>query len=155
MKLQGRRDIPLEDRLRLQSEVDPLTGCILLAKKPCSSKYAQVKVKGKLRMAHVVVWELAGRVVPAGMELDHTCSRPNCIALAHLELVTHSENMKRAFARGSKVFVPKKLNGDQVTEMRRAYAAGGITQAQLAVRFGVSRSHVNGIITRRRCHGWA
>lgn len=36
--------------------------------------------------------------VPKGLELDHLCRVPACVNPAHLEPVTHQENMDRAFA---------------------------------------------------------
>lgn len=39
-----------------------------------------------------------------------------------------------------------KLTAEQVTEMRQAYRAGGVTQAELARRFGVSRASVSMIV---------
>ena len=49
--------------------------------------------------AHRQAWLDAGRKIPDGMELDHTCVTRSCVNLAHLELVTHPENMRRIRAR--------------------------------------------------------
>jgi hypothetical protein len=45
-----------------------------------------------------------------------------------------------------------KLNAGSVREMRRLYAAGGVTLAQLSERFGVSMATVSLVVNRKR---WA
>lgn len=50
---------------------------------------------GKGRAAHRAVYEaLVGRI-PFGLELDHLCHNRSCVRPAHLEPVTHRENMRR------------------------------------------------------------
>lgn len=46
-------------------------------------------------MAHRVAYELWVGPIPEGMELDHRCKVRACINPAHLEPVTHAENMRR------------------------------------------------------------
>lgn len=38
--------------------------------------------------------------IPDGLELDHICRVPACVNPAHLEAVTHSENMRRSPTAG-------------------------------------------------------
>jgi hypothetical protein len=54
---------------------------------------------GKKRPAHVAVWEALIGPIPEGLELDHTCDRTECVNPAHLEVVTHAENMRRSSER--------------------------------------------------------
>ena len=51
------------------------------------------------RLAHRHYYEMVNGKVPFGLELDHLCSNRDCIRPDHLEPVTRSVNMKRAFAR--------------------------------------------------------
>jgi hypothetical protein len=46
--------------------------------------------------AHRLVFEMYGGVIPDGYEVDHLCRNPTCVNPAHLEPVTHAENMHRA-----------------------------------------------------------
>lgn len=42
-----------------------------------------------------------------------------------------------------------RLTDDQVREIRRRYAAGGVFQRELAEEYGVSKGHINAVILRR------
>lgn len=57
--------------------------------------YGSVSVQGRIKPAHVAVFELAVGAVPMGLELDHLCRRPSCVNPKHLEPVTHRENVLR------------------------------------------------------------
>lgn len=50
---------------------------------------------GQARKAHRYAYELLVGPVPDGTELDHLCRNPRCVNPAHLEPVTHRENMLR------------------------------------------------------------
>lgn len=47
------------------------------------------------RRAHRVAYELTVGPIPRGLELDHLCRNPGCVNPAHLEAVTHEENVRR------------------------------------------------------------
>ncbi len=53
---------------------------------------------GKHSLAHTVSFELSGKVVPPGLELDHVCRVRACVNPSHLEPVTHHENVRRGDA---------------------------------------------------------
>lgn len=48
-------------------------------------------------LVHVVVYECFVGPVPDGHELDHLCRVHGCFNPAHVEPVTHVENMRRSF----------------------------------------------------------
>ena len=53
----------------------------------------------KLRSAHRLAYELLVGPIPDGLELDHLCFVRSCVNPAHLEPVTHAENLRRAARR--------------------------------------------------------
>ena len=61
-----------------------------------SSGYGMVRVEGRARYAHRVVYEQLRGPVPDGLELDHLCRVRRCVNPEHLEPVTRSENLRRS-----------------------------------------------------------
>lgn len=57
--------------------------------------YGTLHVDGAMRQAHGVSYETFVGTIPAGCELDHLCRNRSCINPAHLEPVTHRENVLR------------------------------------------------------------
>jgi hypothetical protein len=54
----------------------------------------------RVRNVHAVAYECWVGEVPEGKELDHLCRNPSCFNPDHLEPVTHSVNLKRAYPMG-------------------------------------------------------
>lgn len=77
--------------------------------------------------------------IPDDLMIDHLCRVPPCCNPAHLELVTHTENMRRGLTT--------KLTAEQVLEIRRATG----TQRAIAERYGVTGNQVGNI---RRGEAW-
>lgn len=48
-----------------------------------------------IRGAHIVSYEIHTGNVPAGLEIDHRCGVKSCVNPAHLEAVSHHENVLR------------------------------------------------------------
>lgn len=72
----------------MSTERDPIFGCLLWTGKLDKDGYG---FHGRSR-AHIVAWEAVHGQVPDGMELEHECRRRHCTAVAHLRLVTRSQN---------------------------------------------------------------
>lgn len=56
--------------------------------------------KGGTALVHRVVYQQVNGPVEDGLELDHLCRNPSCANPAHLEPVTHRENVRRGEAPG-------------------------------------------------------
>lgn len=74
---------------------EPMSGCWLWIGCAQSAGYGMATVNGKYGLAHRHAYRAAHGEVPAGLELDHLCRTPLCCNPAHLEAVTHRENMLR------------------------------------------------------------
>jgi len=62
--------------------------------------YGKVRHNGVKRGAHSVSYEVNIGPIPKGLEIDHLCRVRNCVNPAHLEPVTHAENMRRSPMQG-------------------------------------------------------
>ncbi|MER7447815.1 HNH endonuclease signature motif containing protein [Microbacterium sp. NPDC097977] len=57
--------------------------------------YGQISVRGRMKLAHRVSYELHVGPISAGLELDHTCRVRSCVNPQHLEPVTSVVNTHR------------------------------------------------------------
>ena len=64
-----------------------------------SSGYGVFWAGPGLRLAHRYAYEALVGPIPDGLDLDHLCGNTCCVNPAHLEPVTHAENVRRAARR--------------------------------------------------------
>lgn len=108
---------------------------------------------GKQDGAHRVSWELANGPIPPGLIVCHRCDVPMCVNPAHLFLGTHADNGADRDAKGRHRYAlpPRetitKLSEGDVLAIRAAAAT--TSYADLAARYGVCRSNISMIVTRR------
>lgn len=85
--------IPLE--IRFWAKVDKTPTCWLWTGAINGNGYGHIKIDGRMLGAHRVSYELAGRSIPAGLDIDHLCRVHRCVNPAHLEPVTRRVNSLR------------------------------------------------------------
>jgi hypothetical protein len=61
-------------------------------------RYGGIVVSGRQVKAHRLSYELHVGPIPAGLTLDHLCRNTLCVNPAHLEPVTHAENVRRGMS---------------------------------------------------------
>lgn len=85
----------MKDTIRFWSKVQKTDECWLWGGHICTQGYGQMNVRGRDVLAHRLSYQLLVGEIPEGLELDHLCRIRTCVNPAHLEPVTHAENMKR------------------------------------------------------------
>jgi hypothetical protein len=60
-----------------------------------SHAYGNVRVQGRVRKAHRVIYERLSGPMPPDLECDHLCRDRACVHPEHIEPVTHAENARR------------------------------------------------------------
>ena len=105
-------------------------------------------------LAHRQAWLFSGREIAHGLQLLHRCDVRNCVNPQHLFLGTQADNIADMDAKGRRGIAPQpgesnpmaKGTDALVMTIRRAYAAGGVTQHQLARKFNVTRAFVCDVV---------
>lgn len=78
---------------RMQFDPD---GCWSWTSTKSPRGYGSFRRRGRPNVsAHRYSYELLVGPIPDGLELDHLCRNPSCVNPAHLEPVTHQENVLR------------------------------------------------------------
>ena len=109
-------------------------------------------------LAHRVAYELTYGEIPEGINVCHSCDANyppgdityrHCVRPDHLLLGTHADNVHDCMAKGR---MGDHMRGEanylavltevQVMQIRADYAAGGVSQADLGRRFGVTQSAI-------------
>lgn len=65
--------------------------------------YGRVRWRNKTYRAHRFAYEIMVGPIPDGFELDHLCGNRRCVNPAHLEPVTHQENVRRGASPAARI----------------------------------------------------
>lgn len=114
---------------------------------------------GRDLLAHRAVYEVLVGPIPDGLCVCHSCDNPPCVNPAHLFLGTQFDNMRDMAAKGRQSRQQRpdlilrgesvkgsKLTWEKVSAIRMRYAAGGVTQQDLAAEYGVRQSLISRIV---------
>lgn len=88
-------------------------------------------------LAHRYAYEEAFGPIPEGASIDHLCHVRACVNPAHLEAVTHTENMRRA--------KHVKLSMEAAKEIRKRHAQG-TSKYRLAKEYGVVSKTISSVV---------
>jgi hypothetical protein len=147
----------IRERFNTKWELDPQTGCHLWVGSVNNSGYGQIKHDGKTVSAHRISWLLStGELPPPGVCVCHHCDTKLCVKFACLFLGTHKENTADMLAKGRHYVIQGEdhwraaKTDAEIAEIRRLYAAGGVTMRELASRFQCGLTTVGQFILRTR-----
>lgn len=129
------------------------------ARDPLGYGFFRMEPSKPMWRAHRAAWTLTNGSIPAGMIVCHYCDNPPCVNPIHLFLGTDADNCADRVAkdRSSRMISHygetsplAKLTAEQVEEIRRRYAAGGVLQRELGEEFGIGQTQVGRIVRRVR-----
>ena len=141
---------PFEDRLRPNGQ----TGCLEWTGGTTRYGYGRIRIGQRLYLAHRVAFIRAYGLIPEGQYVCHQCDNPACCNPEHLFLGTQFDNMADMYRKGrepnklGQKNPAAKLTDDDVRQIRKMYAAGGVSYSALGRKFGVSTVMI-GLIVRR------
>lgn len=109
--------------------------------------------EGRDWMTHRLVMKLLGHKLSRSIWVCHRCDNPPCCNPDHLFLGGPKENIDDKVSKGRQSKGAKhgmaKLTGAQVEEIRARYAAGGVTQKQLALEYGISDGQISYLVANK------
>lgn len=147
--------------IRDRSIPEPNTGCWLWLNSTDAGGYGQWTAPTKyqsrsgprLWRAHRVAFAIANGSIDLDLDVLHKCDTPSCVNPDHLVCGTHQQNMDDMMRKGRHVFrVTRGENKGmaKITEAQMlAIRADGRPHKIIADEYGISRSHVSGIKSRK------
>jgi hypothetical protein len=119
-----------------------------------SDGYGRLSVNDCGRPAHRYSWLCHFGDIPQNMNVCHHCDNPWCIRPDHLFLGTDQDNVDDMRAKGRDTYGQNygknngqsRLTDEQVLEIRRKCAAGGLSHEKIARQYHIDRktvAHIN------------
>lgn len=108
--------------------------------------YGRMRVSGKHKPTHRIMWDLVYGDIPLEMHILHRCDNKACCNPTHLFIGTRSDNMADMVKKGKQAH---RISDDDVRAIR-SLDKQGVGLVDLSVKFDISTSHIYKIITRRR-----
>lgn len=116
--------------------------------------YGKFHMGNTMCRAHRISYILNYGSIPDDLNVLHQCDNRKCVNPNHLFLGTQSDNIRDMQQKNRTVSGEKsptaKLTSEQVIEIRKRYANGGISQKALAKEYGMGQATISLIISRKR-----
>ena len=139
-------------RDRFWSKVDKSGSCWIWTGVLDRYGYGKFKLNGRYCQAQRVSWLLTHGSIADGLFVCHSCDNPACVRPDHLWLGNNALNMADMTSKGREAKGERhglsKLTESEVIEIRRRYAAGGISHRSLAIEFGVHNRTIGQVVNR-------
>jgi len=124
-----------------------LTGCWEWQKRINFLGYGQIKLKRSTCSAHRVSYEVYIGEIPIGKCVLHTCDNRKCVNPEHLWIGDNLDNAKDRMIKGRNNHYKKRLNKDDVKEIRKKYP--DMSLMQLAKKYNRNLSCIWCIVNNK------
>jgi Sigma-70, region 4 len=132
---------------------DPSTGvksrCWLWLGSVTDQGYGRYKIGEKSYQVSRFAWKCKGKPDPGELTISTRCLNKLCVRHQYTRSRAEILSSIAPLRRSGEDSHLARLTSKQVILMRKLYGKGGITQAELARRFGISTGHVKRILARR------
>lgn len=125
---------------------EPNSGCWLWEGPLMDGKYGGVYVGGVRKYTHRLSSEISHGPLEKSVRVLHHCDVHCCVNPDHLFRGDQLDNMQDMAAKGRR----SRISAETVREIRRLYAAGGVSQMDLASKFGIGQTTVCGLVSGSR-----
>lgn len=139
----------LEKRFRRKCSPKTDAGCVEWRGWVNNSGYGMIKSSKRPYshlLAHRVAYELHYGPVPQGMEVMHSCDNKKCVNWEHLSVGSRQENMNDMVSKDRQ---KRSALSDADALAIRDLRSRGLTQREIAMKYGVSRPLISLILSGR------
>lgn len=114
-----------------------------------SSGYGMINRDGKHCRAHRASWELAGRIIPEGKCVLHSCDNRVCVNPDHLFLGDPADNSADMRRKGrqkkGEAMNTARLTSEKVLAIRASYHSG-VSRRELALAHSVHKTTIDDVV---------
>ncbi len=151
--------LTLAEKIAAKTQADG--DCIVWIGHRCAKGYGRIRLKGKYRFAHRVVYEMHRGPIPDGLLVMHSCDNPPCVNIKHLSLGTQLDNVRDMQNKGRAVILRGaahssiKLSAEQIETIRRRYISHDKQNGAPALgrEFGVHQKTILAIVHGKHWSG--
>lgn len=149
----GRRPTPFGKRF--EAKVLKTDSCWLWKGGIGAGGYGYTWFNNRSTRAHRASYEFHVAKIPEGMFVLHKCDNPPCVNPEHLFVGTPLDNMLDKIKKGrnnpakGERNSKSKLTNKEAEFVRKLYRKGGVTQNELAIRYGVHQVCISLIIRNK------
>jgi len=106
--------------------------------------YGRIKYKRRQVGVHQAAYREFIGPIPEGLEVQHSCNVRACWEPSHLLVGTHQQNCEYRATQGDQSR-GERAGGAKLTEVqvRKILQSHGVSQTELARRYGVSQGHIS------------
>ncbi|MFZ6801971.1 HNH endonuclease signature motif containing protein [Undibacterium sp. Di24W] len=147
--------LTLEEKLAAKSKQEG--DCIVWTGAKFKSGYGMIRIDGKWRRAHRVMYQMVHGAVADDLVVMHSCDNPACINIQHLSAATQLANVQDMHQKGrakpihGEVHPKAKLSTSEIETIRSRYVSKSRIDgaSQIARDYQVSKQAILAIVKHK------